>query len=157
MNTRIEKIAPYFIEMKVINAENETIIYINVSFNKNWVVPDLPSKWNVDFFKKDDGTWVFYTQLSNGEKELFDSIDFIIQTNLDIEKRQELFLFKMRELENIFKDENNDLKTLSTLTFNFKQKKNKNTIEKIQKDDSKNTIIDNENDEKYCEEDGPCQ
>lgn len=124
MNARIEKISPYFIQMQVINAEGETIIYINVTFKTTWHIPDdITLKYDTEFFMKDDRTWVFYTLLSNGEKKLFDSIDYVIKTNIDAETRQELFLKKVKELETIFLDENNDLKCLTDLTFNYKQKK----------------------------------
>ena len=110
MTDRIEKISPYFIEMQVINVENDKAIYVNVRFKPNWLIPDTElENYEVDYLEKDDGTYVFYTSFSNGDKKLFDCIDYIIKLNLDAEEREKIFRLKVNELKEIFTDENNIL------------------------------------------------
>ena len=132
MNERIEKIKPYFIEMQVVNVEGENVMYTNVKFPNKWVIPDdIENLYKTDTIEKKDGSVVFFIPLSYGDKNLFDCIDYVIKKNLDAEERLKLFNEKVRELENIFRDENNNLKSLSELTFSFKQKKTKTKNEKI--------------------------
>lgn len=148
INKRIENINPYFKEMQILNEKGKNIIYIKTLLPKSWTTPDdLLEKYDVDaldhtMINETPGTFVFFTDISNGYEKIFDSIEYSITKNKEAEERVKLYKEKAHELQQIFLDEKNPIKTLRTLTFTFnKQNKSKN---KTNKNDKVSTDLLNE-------------
>lgn len=142
MNDRIEKIKPYFIEMQIISDDdNNTVIYIKVSFPNKWSIPNEIRNEKVNVITMDDLTNIFFTDLVNGYDILFDAIEYTIKENKEAEERVNLFHIKVKELESLFKDETTTLEQLKLLTFVFEKpkrnKKTNNTKEQFQEEINK--------------------
>ena len=117
INKRIENINPYFKEMQILNEKGKNIIYIKTLLPKSWTTPDdLLEKYDVDaldhtMINEMPGTFVFFTDIANGYEKIFDSIEYSITKNKEAEERVKLYKEKAHELQQIFLDEKNPIKT----------------------------------------------
>lgn len=127
---RIESIKPYFYSMNV--AAENGIIYVLVQFPKGWGCSEVTEhNFGVSTVRDEaPDFYYFYATLSVGFDKVFDAIEYNIQFNLEAQAKVSLLREKVEELKNIF--ENEDIETLKTLEFKYKQKKNK--TKKTQKD-----------------------
>lgn len=112
MTERIEKIKEYF---KAFNIEGSYIL-VSLEFKKSWIVPDeqiLKQEYNVEH-RFINNLHYFCTELTNGYDTLFDCIDGIISTNIEIAKKSDLMKEKANELVDFFnKHTYEELKTMA--------------------------------------------
>lgn len=149
---RIKKLGSYFNSMNI-EGEND-IIYVRVCFPKGWVCSEVTEhNFNVKAVKDEvPGYFYFYTETQCGFESLFDAIDYNIKFNQDAQDKVNLLRIKIEELKNIFEEE--DISVLRTLEFKYRKKKEKikkldkkNEIDEIpQKEDDNIDLNDNNND-----------
>lgn len=124
---RIEKIHPYFSEMKIVNGEDDSrFICISCRFPEKWkLTPDVTKeKFGADC-EKESGTSLFWCPISTGFDAIFDAIDYNINVNELAQERIALFKTKINELKELFNDNDITVEMLRTLTFSWKGKKKK--------------------------------
>lgn len=112
----IIKLAPYNIVCKTV----EGYFLVSLTFDKDWQIVK-PDNINVECGIR-KGICYYSTPISEtGIQEIFDSINETILYNENLAKKLELFETKMKEMQDLFTDE--DIETLKTLTFKFKRPK----------------------------------
>lgn len=112
----IIKLAPYNIGCKTV----EGYFLVSLTFDKTWQIVK-PDNDNVECGIR-NGVCYYSTPIGeNGIQEIFDSINETIQYNENLAKKLELFETKVRELQELFTDE--DLEVLKTLSFKLKRTK----------------------------------
>ena len=110
------KLAPYNIACKTV----EGYFLVSLTFDKDWQVVK-PDNTNVECGIR-KGICYYSTPISEtGIQEIFDSINETIRYNENLAKKLELFEVKMKEMQDLFTDE--DIETLKTLTFKLKRPK----------------------------------
>ena len=112
---KLDSLQPYINGIRYVNG----VQVVDAVFKKGWIIP------NSDIIKKelinsDANAFVFYTE----EKgitfdDLLDYVENIIGINIERENKQELLKLKVKELQEIFKE--NTLSKLETLQFTFGQ------------------------------------
>ena len=121
---RIKRLGDYFIEMKVASATNgdadaTEYIYVTVSFPHEWVLDGrTPDKFNVDC-ANENGVTYFWAVMDVGFEKVFDAIDYNIKVNKEAQEKVVIFNEKLRELRDIFSNEDYDVETLKSLHFEF--------------------------------------
>lgn len=131
IQNRIEKISQYFKGMEVRNIEGANIIYIVVQFPTKWVLDTETTreKYKVEIGSQEsNGRYFFCTEMSNGFDNLFDAIDYNVESMIAIEERNKLFDKKEQELEELFNNKTISLDKLKTLTFTFNDNVQRITI-----------------------------
>lgn len=120
---RIETIREYFHSMNV--AAENGIIYVLVQFPKGWGCSEVTEhNFNVKAVRDENPEfYYFFANLSVGFDKVFDAIEYNIQFNLEAQAKVNLLRSKIDELRDIFEKE--DIDTLKTLEFKYKQKKNR--------------------------------
>jgi hypothetical protein len=124
MQERINKISEYF---KVFNI-SDNIAYISINFPSKWQIPDtkiLEDSFKVKIAPDDGGIVYFFTDVSNGIDNLFDSVEFTITYNRDLETKMQLLKEKVALLKELFAI--HSLEELSTLEIKLTPKKAKKT------------------------------
>lgn len=118
---RIEKISQYFKEMQITNANGNQVIYIVVSFPRNWIIDEnIESKFGVTVLHGNEPSeYYFSTDIDSGEEVLFDAIDYNIEKMQEAIERAQLLSTKTRELKSLFENENISIESLRTLTFQY--------------------------------------
>jgi len=112
----IKRIENYFVNLNI--AEGKA--YILAKFPDKWTVFEKFDQLNVEAVKSKDGNgYYFFTDAENGVENLFTAIEFVENTNKDIEEKTQLLKEKMNELKQLFLT--NDVKKLKTLEFEFKR------------------------------------
>lgn len=155
MQERINKISEYF---KVFNI-SDNIAYISINFPSKWQVPDtkiLEDSFKVKIAPDDGGIVYFFTDVSNGIDNLFDSVEFTITYNRDLETKMQLLKEKVTLLKELFAI--HSLEELSTLEIKLTPKKAKKTkkvktTEQTTSVDDVETKVEETNEEKLVEED----
>lgn len=143
---RIKKIEPYFKEMQIVTVEDSQIIYIVVEFPIDWVIADdLEETYNVSVGNGNyGGEYIFCTPIDNGEEKIFDAIEENIEKMKEAIERSQLLGEKIKELRNIFEDENVTINQLRQLKMELPEhneiiqigkKKEKNKNEETEKKD----------------------
>lgn len=132
---RIETIREYFHSMNV--AAENGIIYVLVQFPKGWGCSEVTEhNFNVKAVRDENPEfYYFFANLSVGFDKVFDAIEYNIQFNLEAQAKVNLLRSKIDELRDIFEKE--DIDTLKTLEFKYKQKKNRTL--KTKKQEKENT------------------
>lgn len=117
---RIKAISPYFCEMKVgTGNDGSEYIYVTTKFPHEWMIDGkTEEKFNVSF-TQEDGLTYFWSDMDGDFSVIFDAIDYNIKVNMDAQEKVLLFNKKIKELQDIFSDENNTIERLKTLTFCF--------------------------------------
>lgn len=117
---RIKALGSYFNEMKVATGNNgEEYIYVTVVFPREWVLDGRTiEKFGVDC-SQENGITYFWADLNTEFSVVFDAIDYNIKVNKEAQEKVVIFNEKMKELQDIFSDEENDLEKLKSLTFTF--------------------------------------
>lgn len=126
---RVMKISEFFKELQVTQVDGNTVIYVVVNFPMNWIIDkSAEEKYGISVAEGHTaGEYYFCTSIETGFDKVFDAIDFCIQVNKDAMERAKLFQEKIKELKEIFGDEENSIKKLRTLEFTFpRQKKEMN-------------------------------
>ena len=138
---RIEKIRPYFGEMKIVNNQsNECYICISCHFPDKWkICPDATKEKYKTDCSEEQGSAIFWCPMTTGFDTIFDAIDYNINVNKLAQERIALFKNKMNELKDLFNDNDMPIEMLRTLTFTWKGK-GKNKIKPIQAKDETETI-----------------
>lgn len=118
---RIENIKEYFHSMNV--AAENGIIYVLVQFPKGWGCSEVTEhNFNVKVARDENPEfYYFFADLAIGFDKVFDAIEYNIQFNLEAQAKVNLLRSKIDELRDIFERE--DIDTLKTLEFKYKQKK----------------------------------
>ena len=147
MQKRIEKINQYFNDFKVCDG----LVFISVDFPKKWQIPSselLEEMFKTKYVNKNDGTgYYFFSSIENGIYNVFDTVDFTIEFNLNLEEKTKLLQEKTEELKKLFVEL--PIETLKTIEFKYSEKKPKNIRKNNKKksDDSeeilKTEITDN--------------
>ena len=140
---RISKIEEYFKEMQIISVDNTKMIYITVTFPKEWVIDDeLENLFKVQVVNGEYlGDYYFFTEIENGEDVIFDSIEYNIEKMKEAVERAHLLNEKTKELRKIFENEDISLQQLRNLNFSYeenldsivlnkKKEKNENNLKK---------------------------
>lgn len=144
INNDIQKLGDYFVGMNVA----EGYIYITVRFPHDWKIsPKVEEKFNVKSVLTENGDgYYFFTTMENGFDKIFDAINYTISFNEVAAIKQQLFLIKIQELQEIFEEE--PVEVLETIEFKYKKKKKKTSKEK-----DVNVVDDNniENIEEPCQ------
>ena len=129
MQERIKKISEYF---KVFNI-SDNIAYISINFPSKWQIPDtkiLEESFDVKVAPDEGGILYFFTDVSNGIDNLFDSVEFTITYNKDLETKMQLLKDKVAFLKDLFaKHTLDELFTLEIKLNTKKTKRNKKTKE----------------------------
>lgn len=134
---RIETIREYFHSMNV--AAENGIIYVLVQFPKGWGCSEVTEhNFNVKAVRDENPEfYYFFANLSVGFDKVFDAIEYNIQFNLEAQAKVNLLRSKIDELRDIFEKE--DIDTLKTLEFKYKQKKNRTLKTKKQEKENPQT------------------
>lgn len=124
MQKRIEKINQYFNDFKVCDG----LVFISVDFPKKWQIPSnelLEEMFKTKYVNKNDGTgYYFFSPIENGIYNVFDTVDFTIEFNLNLEEKTKLLQEKTEELKKLFVEL--PIETLKTIEFKYSEKKPKN-------------------------------
>lgn len=138
---RIENIKEYFYSMNV--AADNGIIYVLVQFPKGWACSEVTEhNFGVKTVRDDNPDfYYFFADLTLGFDKVFDAIEYNILFNKEAQAKVSLLREKVEELKTIF--ENEDIETLKTLEFKYKQKKIK--TKKIKKETIVETVSSDEN------------
>ena len=125
---RIENIKEYFHSMNV--AAENGIIYVLVHFPKGWACSEVTEhNFSVkSVMDETPGYFYFFADLTVGFDKVFDAIEYNIQFNQEAQAKVNLLRTKVEELKTIFETE--DIETLKTLEFKYKQKKKPKTNKK---------------------------
>ena len=116
---RIAKIKDYFQEMKVANTEEGEYIYITTVFPSGWILDNrTPEKFGVECVTE-KGLSYFWAKIDVGLDRVFDAVDFNVKVNKEAQEKVVLFNEKVKELQDIFADEDNDIERLKTLQMVF--------------------------------------
>lgn len=127
LEDRIADLKEMFVGLNI--ASN--IMYLEVKFPENWGISNLvTSRYKVKVTKSDTpGNYYFYGPLGEVSFDtLFDAVEFNIKANQEAEEKKEFLVAKIAELKKIVAEE--DMSVLKTLE--FKIKKNKKTLPKIE-------------------------
>lgn len=131
------ELSPYDVDCKI----KKGWFLIGVRFNENWQILE-PENPLIEFCEN-DGMQYYGAPLEKVSlDEVFKCIKETIEHNKDLERRLMLFQEKVKELQELFKNE--DYKVLKTLEFKLKRLKEKNNkkITKEQEDKIQENIID---------------
>ena len=125
---RIKRTGAYFGGMQVTKVDDTDVIYVIARFPDRWIIDDVvQEKYDVSIVERSEGEYLFCAEMSVGFDAVFDAIDYCIQVNKDAMERAQLFQEKIKELKEIFGNEENTIKKLRTLEFTFpKQRKENN-------------------------------
>lgn len=129
MNTseRIKKLGNFFHKMEISTEENETVIYVAVSFPNGWMVDNkTETKFKVQSATQ-QGITFFWTNITNGEGCVFDAIEYNIKQNREAQEKIKLYNQKVEELRDIFEDEDNTIEDLRALTIVIPKKETSKT------------------------------
>lgn len=133
MQNRINKIGEYF---KTFNI-SDNIAYISITLPSKWQLPDiniLEESFKVKVAPDDNGIIYFFTDVSNGIDTLFESVEFTISFNKDLEEKLRLLKEKVEYLKELFAT--NTLEDLKTIEIKLKTKRGKKA--------KKNEVVENE-------------
>ena len=119
------KISEFFKELQVTQVDGNAVIYVVVNFPMNWIIDkSAEEKYGISVAEGHTaGEYYFCTSIETGFDNVFDAIDFCIQVNKDAMERAKLFQEKIKELKEIFGNEENSIKKLRTLEFTFPRQK----------------------------------
>ena len=152
---RIDNLKEYFLGMDV----KENVISVAVQFPRKWVIIDgLEEKYGivVDPCKNTEGSpyedkpnsYYFAASLTDGFDVLFDAIEENVSVMISAEERIKLLDEKIKEIKELFDDEDNSLEKLRTLEFTFQSSFRSN-----KKPKAKQVVSDNgDNNEENVEE-----
>lgn len=118
---RINKLGGHFIGMNV--AEN--IIYLEIGWPQHWVVSET-TEYNFGVRTaplEEHYGYYFFANMEVGFDKIFDAVEYNIEFNRMAEEKVSLLKTYIEQLKDIFEVE--DVDTLKTLKFNYKQKKGK--------------------------------
>lgn len=118
---RIEKISQYFKEMQITTVDGKQVIYVVVSFPRNWIIDEnIEKKFGIAVSRGVDiSEYYFCTDIDSGEDVLFDAIDYNIEKMQEAIERAQLLSNKTKELKSLFENENISIESLRTLTFQY--------------------------------------
>ena len=126
---RIEKISQYFKEMQITTVNGKQVIYVVVSFPRNWIIDEsIEEKFGIVVSQGTNLTdYYFCTDIDSGEDVLFDAIDYNIEKMKEAIERAQLLSIKTKELKSLFEDESITIEELRSLTISVG---NSNNLEK---------------------------
>ena len=126
---RIEKISQYFKEMQITTVNGKQVIYVVVSFPRNWIIDEnIEEKFGIVVSQGTNMTdYYFCTDIDSGEEVLFDAIDYNIEKMKEAIERAQLLSIKTKELKSLFEDESITIEELRSLTISLG---NSNNLEK---------------------------
>lgn len=119
ISQRIANIKEYFREMKVANTEEGDFIYITTVFPPSWVLDNRTvEKYGVECVHE-NGLTYFWGKMSVGFEAIFNAVDFNIKVNREAQEKAVLFNEKVKDLQQIFENEDYDIEKLRTLQLVF--------------------------------------
>lgn len=116
---RIKKLGPYFKEMQIVTVDGEQVIYIVVNFPKGWEIDDeIETKFNISIMNGEyPDEYYFCGSIDLGQDILFDAIDYNIEKMKSAIERAQLLTSKIKELKEMFENEDIPLEKLRSLKF----------------------------------------
>ena len=146
---RISKIEEYFKEMQIISVDNTKMIYITVTFPKEWVIDDeLENLFKVQVVNGEYlGDYYFFTEIENGEDVIFDSIEYNIEKMKEAVERAHLLNEKTKELRKIFENEDISLQQLRNLNFSYEENLDSSVLNKKKEKNENNLKKENSENE----------
>ena len=122
---RISKIKEYFREMKVATTEEGEYIYVTLVFPGGWILDGRTlDKFNVEC-TTENGISYFWAPIETGISTVFDAVEYNIKSNKEAQEKVVLFNDMVKQLQDIFSDDENDIEKLKTLTISFPRTENK--------------------------------
>lgn len=122
INERISKIEEYFSQMRIITVEGKRVMYVIVNFPYTWnIIDDIEEKFNVSVInsKEKVGEYFFCGDIENGEYVVFDAIEYCIDKIKESIERKKLLELKIKELTELFSNEDITLQQLKTLQISY--------------------------------------
>ena len=136
---RVLALSDYNISIELISGK----IIVSITYKSGWKILNSINE-NIKMAKdeNDERRMFYYADLGVDINQIIDEIERTIKFNSEIELKKELLIEKIRNLKEIF--ENEDIEVLRTIEFKFKKKckKVKNNIEEI---DEKEIANENNN------------
>lgn len=113
---RIAKLGKAFRKMEIISNEVDgQQVYVAVALPANWIVDErTEEKFGVGH-TSDNGITFFWGPLADGENNVFDAIDYNIEQNRTAQEKANLFEEKVKELQNIFTNDEYTVAQLRSL------------------------------------------
>ena len=151
---RIDSLKEYFLGMDV----KDNVVSVAVQFSKKWVIIEgLEDKYGIviDPCKNTEGSpyedkpnsYYFAASLTDGFDILFDAIEENVAVMVSAEERIRLLDEKIKELRELFDDEENSLEKLKTLEFAFQSTFRSGKKPKAKQDIQTDSDNNNENSE----------
>lgn len=152
MEELINKAKDYFRSLNIENGLYKVVIQLP----RSWGIIDSPNKdLSIEIIDSKTNQYIIIGDMDKTDlRGIFDFIDIIIQTNVEILNKKSLFKQKSDELINIFSEYSLD--ELKTLEFKIKRKSKrgrKPIRETTENDTSSNNIVDDNNQSKSDEND----
>ena len=128
---RIKNNKEYFLAFNI----TDEIAYILANLPKKWelVEKGVREQYKCEVSRRNEGVFIL-TEIENGTDVLFDTLEFIIKYNIELEEKSKLLKIKADELSLLFATE--PLEKLQTIQFTFP--KNKMVIRKKKQNISTN-------------------
>lgn len=118
LQDKLIELAPYNVGCKIMDG----YFLITIVFKPKWTIIDVEDP-KIECGLQGD-TYCYCAPVEGDYiDKVFEVIDETIQYNLDLQKKVELFQAKIKELQQIFAEQ--DLETLETIEFTFKKPKRK--------------------------------
>lgn len=112
---KLNSLRPYVIGIRYV----QNLQIVDAVFKDNWVISES-KKVKKEIVDASQNYHMFYSEdLKVTIDELLEHVEYIIDFNVEREKKQELLKQKVKELQNIFKD--NPLSKLEKLTIGFSE------------------------------------
>lgn len=113
---RIAKLGKSFRKMEIVSNEVDgQQVYVAVALPSNWIVDErTEEKFGVGH-TTDNGITFFWGALEDGENNVFDAIEYNIEQNRTAQEKANLFEEKVRDLQNIFTNDEYTIEQLRSL------------------------------------------
>lgn len=146
---RIKNTGAFFSGMQVTKVDDADVIYVIVHFPPKWIIDDtVKEKYEVSVIDgKTDGEYLFCAEMAVGFDAVFDAIDHCVAVNRDAAERAQIFQDKIKELKEIFGNEENSIKKLKTLEFTFSKQKRETNKKKTPVEEVAEKELDIQNNE----------
>ena len=116
---RIASIGGFFKGMQVKQIEETNVIYVVVTFPHNWIIDEtVQEKFDVSVIDGEGQNDLYFcADMSVGFDKVFDAIDYCIQVNKDAMERAKIFQEKLKQLKELFGNEEISIEELKGVEF----------------------------------------
>ena len=122
---RITSISNFFKGMQVKQIDETSVIYVVVNFPQNWIIDEtIQEKFDVSVINGEEQNDLYFcADMSVGFDKVFDAIDYCIRVNKDAMERAKIFQDKLRQLKELFSNEEIGVDELRGVEFVLGKKK----------------------------------